>query len=334
MPAATATPRSSTGSLALLATVVLWSSFALTTRALGTSSLSTLDAAFLRFATPLVLLSPLIPGALRRVRRERVGTVALLLIGGLPHFLVYAGGAHLTSAGLTGLLVPGTVPLFVTLLLLRQRPVSRRRGVALGVITVGVAVSASTMTSASGTVGVTALVAAGLLWAIYTVALARTTLGLLDVVVLVSLGSCVGLTSLVALGTGRSALLDGTATWMDTLSTALLLGVGTGLASTLCYAHAVRHLGGGAAAVAGASSPVLTAMLGVPILGEHVGPVLAGGLGLVVMGLVLHHAAGRTTPVATVDPAAPARPQDTRDHRLRSVGDVSVPPGTAETRPR
>ncbi|MCX6407780.1 MAG: EamA family transporter [Propionibacteriales bacterium] len=281
------------GPAALLATILLWSSFALTTRALGTSGLTTLDVALLRFATPLVLLAPWVPGALRRARHERVGTLALVLGGGLPHFLVFAVGAHLTSAGLTGLLVPGTVPLFVTLLVLRRQGVPRGRVVALALITGGVAVSASTMSSGRGSVGVLALLAAGLLWAVYTLALARTTLGLLDVVVLVSLGSTVGAVVAVALGVGPSALLGGTAAASEVLATVLLLGVGTGIASTLCYALAVRQLGSGAGAVAGASSPVLTATVAAPLLGEPLGPVLAAGLVLVVVGIVLFHASGR-----------------------------------------
>ncbi|WP_286690268.1 MULTISPECIES: EamA family transporter [unclassified Aeromicrobium] len=287
------TVRAAAGPAALLATVLLWSSFALMTRALGTSGLTTLDLALLRFATPLVLLAPWVPGALRRARQERTSTLALLMVGGLPHFLVFAVGAHLTSAGLTGLLVPGTVPLFVTLLLLRRRSVPRGRVVALALITGGVAVSASTMTSASGSVGVVALLAAGLLWAVYTLGLARTTLGLLDVVALVSLGSTVGVVASVALGLKPSAVLDGTAVGAQVLTTVLLLGVGTGIASTLCYAQAIRQLGSGAGAVAGASSPVLTATLAAPLLGEPLGPVLAFGLVLVVVGLVLFHTSGR-----------------------------------------
>ena len=285
--------RAAAGPAALLATVLLWSSFALMTRALGTSGLTTLDLALLRFATPLVLLAPWVPGALRRARQERTSTLALLMVGGLPHFMVFAVGAHLTSAGLTGLLVPGTVPLFVTLLLLRRRSVPRGRVVALALITGGVAVSASTMTSASGSVGVVALLAAGLLWAVYTLGLARTTLGLLDVVALVSLGSTVGVVAAVALGLGPSAVLDGTAVGAQVLTTVLLLGVGTGIASTLCYAQAIRQLGSGAGAVAGASSPMLTATLAAPLLGEPLGPVLAFGLVLVVVGLVLFHTSGR-----------------------------------------
>ncbi len=293
-------PRGVAGPAALLATVLLWSSFALTTRALGTSGLTTLDLALLRFATPLVLLAPWVAGALRRARRERMSTLALLLVGGLPHFLVFTVGAHLTSAGLTGLLVPGTVPLFVTLLLLRRRGVPQGRVVALALITGGVAVSASTMSSARGSVGVLALLAAGLLWAVYTLALARTTLGLLDVVALVSLGSTVGVVVAAVLGLGPSALLGGTAAASEVLATALLLGVGTGIASTLCYAQAVRRLGSGAGAVAGASSPVLTATLAAPLLGEPLGPVLAVGLVLVVMGIVLFHTSGRTPSPASL----------------------------------
>ena len=100
--------RALAGWSALGMTVVLWSSFALSTRGIGGSSLTVADAAFLRFATPVVLLAPLLPSTFRAVRRERPYVLALLLVGGLPHFLVFAFGAQLTSAALTGMLVPGT----------------------------------------------------------------------------------------------------------------------------------------------------------------------------------------------------------------------------------
>ncbi len=91
----------------MVATVVLWSSFALSTRALDDMSLTTVDAAFIRFATPVVVLAPWVPRTFRALRRDRFGRILLVLAAGLPHFLLFAWGAQLTNAGLTGLLVPG-----------------------------------------------------------------------------------------------------------------------------------------------------------------------------------------------------------------------------------
>lgn len=190
---------------------MLWSSFALSTRGIGGSSLTVADAAFLRFATPVVLLAPLLPSTIRAVRRERPYVLALLLVGGLPHFLVFAFGAQLTSAALTGMLVPGTVPLFVT-------------------------------------------------------------------------------------------LLAGTAELDDVLLLTALQGIGTGLMSTLCYAFSVRALGSGRASVGGAVSPVLTAVVAVPIFGERIGVGLAVALALIVAGVATFNRVG-SAPSSGDDPA-------------------------------
>ena len=91
------------GVAAIGATIILWSSFALSARAIGGSGLATIDVTLLRFLPPVVLLLPWAPRAVREVRQERGPVLALLLVGGLPHFLLFALGAHLTSAGLTDL---------------------------------------------------------------------------------------------------------------------------------------------------------------------------------------------------------------------------------------
>lgn len=176
-----------TGGAALVAAVVLWSSFALTVRGIGSSSLTSIDVAFLRFATPVVILAPWLPRTVRALRGERIGVLLLLGVGGLPHFLLSALGGRLTSAALIGLLVPGTVPLFVTVILyLRWRErISSRRLIALAAITTGIAATAIQTTSTSTTAGVGILLTAGCAWAVYTIGLRQTGLGPAGVVLTV-----------------------------------------------------------------------------------------------------------------------------------------------------
>ena len=289
--------RTLVGVAALTAVVVLWSSFALSTRALDGAGLTMADAAIVRFAVPAVVLSPWIPRTLRTLRTERPTVLALVLLAGLPHFLLFAWGAHLTSAALTGLLVPGTVPLFVTLLLFLRvrRTVSRRRLLALAAIVAGVAASALFTGGPTGPGGIAVLLAAGLVWAAYTLGVARTRLDPLGVIVIVSVTSVASALLLAVTGVLPSALLAGSADLSTVGSYALVQGVGTGLLSTACYVIAVKNLGSSLPAAAGALSPVLTAVVAVPLLGETLGLGLGVALALIVTGVAVFALSPATT---------------------------------------
>ncbi|MEU1232160.1 DMT family transporter [Streptomyces sp. NPDC005828] len=284
-----------TGAVALVAAVVLWSSFALTVRGIGSSSLTSIDVAFLRFATPVVILAPWLPRTVRALRGERIGVLLMLGIGGLPHFLLCALGGHLTSAALIGLLVPGTVPLFVVVILcLRWRErISPRRLIALAAITTGVAAAAMQTTSTATTAGIGVLLTAGCAWAVYTIGLRRTGLDLAGVVLAVCTPAAIAAALLAASTAMPSHLMTGTADVSDVLLFTGLQGIGTGLLSTLCYAYAVRALGGNLAATAGAISPVLTALLAIPLFGEPITPGVGVALALIATGVAVFNLAPR-----------------------------------------
>ncbi|WZH35495.1 MAG: DMT family transporter [Microbacterium enclense] len=283
------------GGTALAGVIALWSAFALSTRALEGAGLTTADAAILRFAVPALLLAPWIPRTFRTLRGAGRSALALVLLAGIPHFLLFAWGAQLTSAGLTALLVPGTVPLFVTLLLaLRHRtPVSRGRLIALAAIVAGVGASATLRGGSADLGGIAVLVTAGLVWALYTVGLASVRLDLISVIVVISVTSTVAALALAVTGVLPSHLLAGTLSWPQIGTYALVQGVGTGLLSTACYVLAVKNLGSSLASTAGALSPVLTAVIAVPLLGEPVTAGLAVALALIVSGVALFHLAPR-----------------------------------------
>lgn len=297
------------GWLALAVTVMLWSSFALSARGIGESGLTVADAALLRFATPLLVLAPRLPATLRALRGERVGVVALLLAGGLPHFVVFAIGAHLTSAALTGMLVPGTVPLFVSLLAYAatRRSLRPRQVVALGLITSGVVISGLLVGGGSTLGGVGLLLTGGFAWSVYTMGLQRTSLTPLQMITTVCAASSLGCLLLAGTGVMPSALLHGSVHPQAVVLVVSLQGIGTGLLSTLCYALSVRMLGSGLASIGGAVSPVLTAVLAVPVFGESLSVGLEVALALIVAG------------VATSNLALP-RPTSRTDHHLEGFG--------------
>lgn len=259
----------------------------------------------------LAILCPLLFPSLALVGLDegrRAWVVVALSLAGLPHFLLSALGGSLTSAALVGLLLPGSVPLFVALILAARHGarIGRQRGLALVAIVLGVAATALLTTSAATTAGIAVLLTAGCAWAIYTIALRHTRLDLISLVLLVCLPSGLIAGALGLTGVLPSQLLPGTAPLGDVALFAALQGVGTGILSTLSYAYAVRRLGSGIPAATGAVSPVLTTLLAVPLFGE---PITAGttvALTCIVGGVLLFNLAPPETAVRPrVVPAAP-----------------------------
>jgi hypothetical protein len=74
--------------------------------------------------------------------------------------------------------------------------------------------------------------------------------------------------ALAVASTMPSHLVGGTAHLAGLAIFGGLQGVGTGLLSTLCNAIAVRKLGSSVPAAGGALSPVLTAVVAIPVLAE------------------------------------------------------------------
>lgn len=109
------------GMLALLVTVSIWAAFALSARALGGSSLLPADAALLRFGVPLVVLFPALWRRRRAIAAVRPGPAVKIVCGaGVPFFLAAMHGGALTSAAFVGSIVPGMVPLFVSVIMIRR----------------------------------------------------------------------------------------------------------------------------------------------------------------------------------------------------------------------
>ncbi|MFJ8113847.1 DMT family transporter [Streptomyces sp. NPDC096132] len=318
-----------TGVAALVAAVVLWSSFALTVRGIGSSSLTSIDVAFLRFATPVVILAPWLPRTFRALRGERIGVLLMLGIGGLPHFLLSALGGRLASAALIGLLIPGTVPLFVAAILyLRWRErISPRGLIALAAITAGIAATAMQTTSTATTAGIGVLLTAGCAWAVYTIGLRQTKLGLTGVVLAVCSPAAITAALLAAFAAMPSHLRNGTAGISDVLLFTGLQGIGTGLLSTLCYAYAVRALGSNLAATAGATSPVLTALLAIPLFGEPITPGVSAALALIVTGVTVFNIAPCHRENGPTHPLLAGRSLD----RTRSMTNGTPPTSAAST---
>jgi drug/metabolite transporter (DMT)-like permease len=292
-PSSLTTPSVAMGYAAMALTVAVWAGFALTLRGVASSRLQVADVALLRFGVPTLLLLPLLPSRWSRLRSVRPSVAGMLLAGaGVPFFFTAAAGGALTSAAAVGTLVPGLVPAFSALGRRARRGGSRdgsARGTALtALVLAGVAVMVlpDLLAENGGAMaGAALLLVASALWALYTTGLARIDLDPVGCALLLCLPSTAVVAVLIAVGALPSAL--GTVTLQDVLPFLIVQGLGVGLLAALTYPVAVQGLGPRRAALLGTVSPVIVALLGVPLLGEDLGPATVGGVLLISAAVVL-----------------------------------------------
>ncbi|MBT1190237.1 DMT family transporter, partial [Streptomyces sp. CJ_13] len=277
--------------LALLVTVTIWAAFALSARALSSSSLLPADAALLRFGVPVLVLAPALWRRRRRIAAVRPAAAAKIICGaGVPFFLAAMYGGSLTSAAFVGSIVPGMVPLFVSALMVAGgRAAPRGTQVAgLALIAAGVVALVWRYVAPPDTgvlTGAGVLLVASGLWALYTVGLKEVDLDPVGSIGLLCLPSFTVMVLLVATGvlpTGIASAAPG-----DILLFLVVQGLGVGLCAGLLYAFAIRRLGAERSSVVGSLSPVAVVLLAVPLL--HESPTLAVliGVPLITAGVVL-----------------------------------------------
>ncbi len=264
-----------------------------------TTSLGPLELAVLRYVGPSLLLLPLayktglFPSGLGK------GRLALIVLGGgLPFGMLAFAGAQFAPVMHMGVLLPGTMPLFVALgawgVFGDQLGRTRMAGFAIifaGIATVvGSSFGADTITSGAWRGDLIFLVAA-VFWAAYTLALRDAGLTPWQSVALVNAWSASLLLPLVLLlGVPKFH----TASWHDIAVQVLAQSLLAGLAGLVLYSVAIRHLGAARAALSGAVVPLLSAAGGWLLLRESPGVTGVVAVAAVCAGIVLAGSLGRS----------------------------------------
>ncbi|WKX71001.1 DMT family transporter [Streptomyces sp. XD-27] len=323
------------GMLALLLTVAIWAAFALSARALSSSTLQPADAGLLRFGVPLVVLAPALWRRRRQLAAVRPAAAAKIIGGaGVPFFLAAMYGGGLTSAAFVGSLIPGMVPLFVSALMVRAgRGVPKgTQAAGLALIAVGVLalVSPSTVPlDRDVLVGSGVLLLASGLWALYTVGLREVSLDPVGSIGLLCLPSFAVLALLVVTGVLPTNL--GHAAGGDILLFLVVQGLGVGLCAGLLYAFAIRRLGAQRASVVGSLSPVAASLLAIPLLDESLTLAVLVGVPLITAGVVLANVRPRAIAPTTDMPDASGISNASGIPHASDIPDASGIPGV---RPR
>ena len=182
-------------------------------------------------------------------------------------------------------LVPGTLPLFVTMIAVFffKQPLSHHRIIGFALVIIGIVIFLFTGLSmhegrttsdsliGSETLGQVLFLFASLMWAIFTISARVANLNALVVAGLISLMSSILLIALIVAGVLPSYLYEQSMTqWPvnELLTHSAIQGVGAGIIAAATYLYAVQTLGAERSAAFGSSTPVIATLLAIPIFHE------------------------------------------------------------------
>ena len=259
------------GALFGVAAVTIWSGWMLAARFGLRTSLTPWDITAIRFAVAgPVLLPYLLRKGLAIDHLGWAGLAAILVGIGAPTVLIGYAGLVFAPAAHGSALFTGTIPLMVAVLaalLLGERfAIIKRIGLALLLVgVVGIVWNAGGTLGSRQNVGHVLFLTASLLFALCTVVMRKARLDGLHVAALAAVGSLLMYVPAYAAATGLSVF---NAPWRDIALQALMQGLLTAVISLRLYGRAISILGASSGAAFTALAPAMTAVLGIPLLGE------------------------------------------------------------------
>jgi drug/metabolite transporter (DMT)-like permease len=269
-------------------TVLMFALWIIATRFAARTTLAPFDVAFVRYLTASLVLAPF---ALRNgldLRRAGLGRSAMMACGaGLPFLLASSIGIRFAPASAAGAVMVGSMPVFVAMLsaAMDGERFGWVRIIGFLAVVVGIAlyISRSLLDIQPGAwVGYALFLAAGALWAGYTMAFRRAGIGPWHAAAIINFGSLLALTPLYFLFVG-SHLAQ--AAWSDILLQAFVQAGISAIAGLYFYGRSIRKLGASRAAVITSFTPVAVGLLGIPLLGEFPDGVGWIGIALVSAGV-------------------------------------------------
>lgn len=273
-----------------LVVVLCWAGWVVATRFAVTTQLRPVDVAFLRYLVPAIALLPVLMRQGFGPRQIGVARTAILVAcAGLPFLLVASTGMKFAPASDVGTVMVGTMPVFVAVF---SAAVNRERfdrvrvlGFLLVVLGIaGIAAHGLFDFQSGAWRGHLLFLAGAALYAVFTVTFRRSGIGPWHAAAIVNFYSLLLIAPVYFLFCGSRVL---SAAPGEVVTQALMQGVVAGILALYFYGDAIRRLGASRAAVFGALTPVVVALVGVPLLGEIPNAVAWAAIFAVSAGVVL-----------------------------------------------
>ena len=259
------------GALYGLAAVSIWAGFIVVARLGIRTSLTPWDITAIRFTVSGSLLLPYaIHKGLALERLGWAGLAAVVAGCGAPMVLLANAGLLFAPAAHAGALFPGVTPLIVAILaavILREAFTSSKRiGCTLILIgVIGIVWGTGGNIGTTQNIGHVLFLCAGLAWACYTIAMRRARLDGLHAAALAATISLALYLPIYVYFAGTSVFK---APLSDIALQAIVQGFLTEIVALLLYGRMVSILGATSGAAFLALTPAMTALMGIPILGE------------------------------------------------------------------
>ncbi len=269
---------------------LVWGGYLAFARAGVVGGLAPVDFALLRYGTAALLVLPLLP---RLGLRDLFGIgwargLVLAALAGPAFILLATWGYRFAPLAHGAVVQPAVVTIgtmLLAMLLLGER-IAARRWLGVGVVLAGlVLVSGAGMSSGGAWRGDLMFAAAGVLWALFTIASRRWRVDPWRATVAVAvLGGLAALPLWLLLGDAQALLAQGPRV---IATQAVVQGALSGLLAVFAFSWAVALLGPVRAAMFPAMVPALAVLAGIPVAGEWPEAVQWLGLGAVLAGLPL-----------------------------------------------
>jgi drug/metabolite transporter (DMT)-like permease len=297
------------GRLSAVVTVLIWTSFIIVAKASAAHVLLPLDIACARILGASAVLLPWAWWMLREQRQqgERVGsllglsplpfrpTVQAGFLGGLMFALLVYSGFFFAPAGHASVLMPGSLPMWTTLLmwLFLREHIGMHRAIGLGLILMGdLLVGGVSLLKAfeGGDVwmGDLLFMCAAISWSAYSVTVRRFGLDAARATMAITAFALVTFVPVFTLLVQLNILPShfSQAAWSEILFQASFQGVGSVAISGISFTQMIRYYGPVKSTMITAVVPGLSAMGAVIILGEPMSWNLMLGLALVTCGIL------------------------------------------------
>ncbi|OUS32434.1 hypothetical protein A9Q99_01110 [Gammaproteobacteria bacterium 45_16_T64] len=291
------------GYLCGLGAVIIWTGFIVVSRMGGISALFANDIIAIRYATCAVLLLPL---WWFKYRVNLLDPKILLIstIGGIGYASCAFRGFSLAPASHAAVLLPGLMPLFITLLstlLLKEKP-SLLKWFGIIIITIGALTLLTQGTGADSDVGAGQawLIAATICWSLFSVLVKRWNISPWEAVISVAI-----ISSIIYLPTYALFLSSNIAEtpWQDIAIQVVYQGFLATIVQLVLYVRAMHIIGASSMGTLMALVPMLAGIAAVFLLDEPFGAPLAIGILLVSAGSIATQRTNNKQTIPSVPPA-------------------------------